>query len=103
MPDYGIRVSMKGEVMRKSIISSAIVTALAIPSANAAEMKITGGGFGVIIRGVIEPADFESFKATTSSLTNLRTIGLESDGGNVLAALQIGEFIHAHEWRTYVP
>jgi hypothetical protein len=57
--------------------------------------------WSINISGIIDQNDFDQFKALTAGITTA-TIQLKSPGGNMLAALSIGEKIHDSGWFTYV-
>src|SRR5262245_16313159 len=59
-------------------------------------------GQAISIVGEIGPNDFEQFKLKASPLVGKRMVALNSPGGNVFAALQIGEFIRLRGWLTFV-
>jgi ATP-dependent protease ClpP protease subunit len=57
----------------------------------------------ISIDGQIGPNDFDVFKAKASPVSGRSVVFLNSPGGNLVAALQIGEFIRLKGWATIVP
>jgi hypothetical protein len=56
----------------------------------------------VDVVGDINPDDAEIFESKTANLRNV-IIALVSDGGTVLSALQIGEWVRKNAMTTFVP
>lgn len=96
--------SCLGAKMKKMLLAGLLAsTAL---SAYAADIKvetaIPGFGSAVFINGTITPEDSENFKLRTNQLSGKVSVYLNSTGGNLVAALEIGETIRLKGWSTYV-
>jgi hypothetical protein len=76
-------------------------TALPAYAANIEVHSIQGGRI-ITIDGEIDPNDFDVFKVKASPIGGKPAVFLGGPGGNVLAALQIGEFIRMKGWTTTV-
>jgi ATP-dependent protease ClpP protease subunit len=64
--------------------------------------EITAGGSAITMSGLIGPDDAEAFKTKAQSFQGKATVILNGPGGNLLAALAIGEFVRLRGWSTYV-
>jgi hypothetical protein len=64
--------------------------------------EITAGGTAITLNGLIGSDDAETFKVKAQLFPGKATAILNSPGGNLLAALAIGEFIRLRGWSTYV-
>ena len=80
-------------------LTTALLMSTAGPSYGA---NITVNGTTVTISGGIQPGDFEAFKAAVFGKANA-TIILQSRGGNLGAALPIGDLISERHYATHVP
>jgi hypothetical protein len=101
--------------MTRFLISAAtllVATTLAVASAQAASFTIwhdtcnnkEKGCTLVAIMGPIEANDGGKFlELMWKNNVKKAFIGLNSEGGNVTAALQIGRYIRANDWATFVP
>jgi hypothetical protein len=78
-------------------------TAVPAYAANIIVEPIEKIGQTVSINGQIGPDDFDTFKAKASPITGRALVFLNSEGGNLVAALQIGEFIRLRGWVTFAP
>jgi hypothetical protein len=89
--------SMKWAFLAALLISSAI-------PAYAAKIQVSPGKIiEITIQGVIGPDDFEAFKRQADTVgSGPALVDLESPGGNLFAALQIGEYIRSKRWATSV-
>jgi hypothetical protein len=89
--------------MKRAFLAAVLMIA-AVP-AYAAEIYMSplGGNVRAIsIEGVIGPDDFKAFQRKASPLVGRYLVGLQSPGGNLFAALEIGEFIRQRGWLTFV-
>lgn len=86
--------------MFRNVVLAATAAAVTMP-ARAAEIVVGSGT--IIISGDIVASDFDQFKTKASPLSGKQIVVLISDGGSVLSALQIGEFIRLRGWETAVP
>jgi hypothetical protein len=84
--------------MRPGILA-ALLTTTALP-AYAAQVE-TRDGNAITISGQINPNDFETFKIKAGPLTKA-DVWLSSPGGDLQAAIKIGEFIRLRGWSTFV-
>jgi hypothetical protein len=57
----------------------------------------------ILVEGVLNPEDADTFEAITSSLSAVVIVSLNSDGGSLIAGLRIGELIRARQFYTVVP
>jgi hypothetical protein len=84
---------------------AALLISSALP-AYAANFEVTKGEVTqMTIKGEIDPNDFDAFKLVANAVALLGKpvlVDLESPGGNLIAALQIGEYIRAKRWGTSV-
>jgi hypothetical protein len=86
----------------------ALVASTAASAANfearALECKNLPGSFLLIVDGQIKPKDDEMFEAMIKKNdVKMAVVGLNSPGGNVLAAYMIGKLIQEKGYTTYVP
>jgi hypothetical protein len=93
-----------GEAKRAVVLALATLVSsiIQIPIGHAATLRENSAGNLLEIAGDITENDIDAFGAKTQALPKLRTIALLSNGGNIYAAIKIGEFIHQNGWRTYV-
>jgi hypothetical protein len=84
--------------MNRAFLSGLLLT-IAFP-ASAAE--ITVSGTAITLNGLIGPDDAEAFKIKAGLFPGKATTILNSPGGNLVAAFDIGEFIRLRGWSTYV-
>jgi hypothetical protein len=82
-------------------IMATTAAAMTATSAQAAEIDIVLPT-AVSITGDITPTSYDEWTAKVSSLQGPHTVFLWSYGGNLLAALQIGEFIRMRGWNSAV-
>ncbi len=88
-----------------SLAALAVVAALAAPC-GAAEIKAVAspaGGAAVELAGIIEPGDDAKLSAALATVPRPRSLRLSSLGGNVQAALAIGEAVRREGLGTEVP
>lgn len=64
--------------------------------------EIVAGRTTITLTGLIGPGDAEAFKLKAELFPDNATAVLNSPGGNLLAALAIGDFIRLRGWSTYV-
>jgi hypothetical protein len=85
------------------LLSAGATPALALctPSTPCRNADIQVNGTTVTISGSIAELDYERFVDRTKHLSTA-TVILNSDGGYLLTALQIGEYIHQKNWATHV-
>ncbi len=79
-------------------------TTFTLTKAHAAEMEfreVRGTGL-VFVTGGFEPEDIEKFKRIAEGRRNA-VIALHSDGGSVLAGIEIGTYIRMRNLKTVVP
>ena len=91
--------------MKTLLASVAMLLALTATS-TAAEIfaKKVKGLYVVVVKGDIEKDDDDVFKAVTSKLPSGNTlVAFNSDGGSVVAGLNIGLMIRAKRFATFVP
>jgi hypothetical protein len=89
--------------MERAVVAAALLLSTAVPTyADVVIEDIKPAGQAISITGVIGPDDFEQFKLKASPLVGKRMVALNSPGGNVIAALQIGEFVRLRGWLTFV-
>jgi hypothetical protein len=89
--------------MKKSFLAALLVST-ALP-AYAAQIDVSQLGPGsqmISIYREIRPNDFDAFKAKAGQLCGKVAVALESPGGALGAALQIGEYIRLKGWGTFV-
>lgn len=84
----------------------AIIVLFICAQSNAAEIHVdpidgTNTKF-VAIMGTLEFNDAEVFRSKTNSISKA-VVAFKSDGGNLLAGLQIGEIIRLRNFATFVP
>jgi hypothetical protein len=84
--------------MRWGVLATFLLTTAS--PAFAAEISIGGGA--ITLTGLIGPDDAETFKLKAQVFPGKATAILNSPGGNLLAALAIGEFVRLRGWSTYV-
>jgi hypothetical protein len=94
---------LRGADMRPIMFGILAAAVMATPVARGADIRVLPDARAVTIEGEIQPNDFEIFKEKTSRLNGQHIVGLQSYGGNIIAALQIGEFIRMRGWQTFVP
>lgn len=102
MGDFGLRAAFR---FPACLLAS--VLELACGSATAAEIRATPlsgvpDTAAVLLIGTIEMSDGEKFRAATASYPKA-IVGLASEGGSVIAAMDIGEQIRMHNYATVVP
>jgi len=80
----------------------AIVATMISCVANAANITVEqqNQGMSISIVGEITTGDYEKFKAMAAKLPAKSFVALDSDGGIILEALQIGEMVRAKKFRT---
>ena len=71
-------------------------------AANAANITVEqqNQGMAISIVGEIKTGDYEKFKAMAAKLPAKSFVALDSDGGFIIEALQIGEMVRAKKFRT---
>jgi ATP-dependent protease ClpP protease subunit len=84
------------------LLYGATLLAFEAPAKAADIIKRSGDGLQMIsIEGPIEPYDYEKFRSVANRLTRSRAvIFLQSSGGSLIDAMQIGEFIRLKGWAT---
>src|SRR5260370_26181045 len=88
----------------KRAFLAALLMSSAIP-AYAAQIDVNPLGNNVqmiAVVGEIGPNDFDAFKLKANSVGGKIFVFLRGPGGNLLSALQIGEFIRLKGWDTAV-
>jgi hypothetical protein len=89
---------------RSAMPAVAALLALSVSSARAAEISYSTNKVNVIaIEGEIAPGDDNKFAQIVPDPQKKTGILLSSRGGNILAALAIGEMIHESGYATIVP
>ncbi len=90
--------------MTKSILHGATVVLTLSVSGQAADINVYPWGQlqALSIEGEIGANDFEVFKLKATSLVGRVVVFPRGPGGNLIAALQIGEFIRLKGWGTFV-
>jgi len=88
----------------KRTFLAVLLASTAVP-AYAAQIEVhpLDKGQLISIDGRISPNDFDVFKAKASPVSGRSVVFLNSSGGHLVAALQIGEFIRLKGWATIVP
>src|SRR5208283_4952014 len=90
--------------VRSSIPTVVALLTLSVISAHAAEITYGSGKVNIIaIQGEIAPDDDAKFERIVPDSQKQTGVLLSSPGGNVLAALAIGEMIHKKGYATIVP
>jgi hypothetical protein len=93
-------------MMRFSLYGAAIALALVAPGRAATfDMGALGDTDGqwISVEGQIGPDDFAAFKLKANRLTARKiAVMLSGPGGNLIAAIQIGEFVRLKGWGTFV-
>jgi hypothetical protein len=89
--------------MKQASIAALLLATTALCPSRAAQINVyTDDGTAVTISGQINVDDFEAFKIKAGPLGSKAVVVLSSPGGNVVAAIQIGEFIRLRGWATAV-
>jgi len=88
----------------KHAFLTALLTSSAIPAyaADITVQPLADRQTVIHIDGRIERDNFEAFKWKANPLTGMVAVHLRSPGGNLIAALQIGEYIRLKGWATAV-
>jgi hypothetical protein len=83
-------------------LALAIVATMISCAANAADITLEqqNQGMAIAIVGEITTGDYEKFKAMAAKLPAKSFVALDSDGGIILEAIQIGEMVRAKKFRT---
>jgi hypothetical protein len=89
---------MGATLLKRGILAILLLTT-ALPSYAA---EIITGRTTITLSGLIGPDDAETFKVKAGLFPGKATAILNSPGGNLLAALAVGEFIRLRGWSTYV-
>jgi hypothetical protein len=91
--------------MRRSLLYGA-ATALALGGpVKAAQFDVRplDSGIPVVwVIGTIDYGDLDAFTLRANQLTGKAIVALESQGGNLVAALRIGEYVRLKGWATFV-
>jgi hypothetical protein len=89
--------------MKRAFLAALLLRAAAPAYAAQIDVSPLGGSPQLIsISGEIGANDFEAFKAKAGLLSGKVAVGLESPGGVLIAALQIGEYVRLKGWSTFV-
>jgi hypothetical protein len=107
-PSKRVSISTAVAAVGVAISQSLVVTAvtMAVSCAHAATISIASLGPGqptlVLVEGELEPDDPDQFQTKIASLLKA-IVAFQSDGGNLLAGIQIGETIRLKNFATFVP
>src|SRR5262245_46447079 len=84
-------------------IAAAAMLASTVLPGRAAQIEVSGppGASAIAIVGTIETADAETFQEKTRTLTEALVL-LNSNGGDVVAAIRVGEMVRARGFTTFV-
>lgn len=83
-------------------LTLAIVATMMSCAATAADITVgqQNQGMNISIIGEITTGDYEKFKAIAAKLPAKSFVALDSDGGIILEAIQIGEMVRAKKFQT---
>lgn len=90
---------------RAAMLAAATILSLPVPG-QAAEIRsvtVPSGGTGLVLAGIIAPGDDAKLSAALAGTPRPRRLSLESLGGNVQAALALGETVRREGLATTVP
>lgn len=98
-------MSIKPPSLTPFLLVSALFWCISVASSPASAMEWEHYGANLVLTGTIEPEDGQGFTDLIASeqFNNVQTVSIgESNGGSVLAAIDIGLAIHARGWDTVV-
>jgi hypothetical protein len=90
--------------MRNAILiaTAFIIAAVTLTSAQAADFFLRNRGTELVVSGEIVDGDAERFRAIASVMPYASVVGLRSQGGLVLTAIEIGKIVQERGFMTLV-
>jgi hypothetical protein len=93
---------ISGGTMKRLATVLLVSTAWPAYAADIAVSPLGADAQMVSIYGQIQPNDYDVFKAKAGQVSGKVSVALHGPGGNLIAALQIGEYVRLKGWGTFV-
>ena len=87
----------------QSAVAATLAVAVPCSAAEIRSVTAPSGGTGLVLAGIIAPGDDAKLAAALATVPRPRRLSLESLGGNVQAALALGETVRREGLATTVP